>query len=401
MPLEKQETAISPCNMAIIWGNGINAHTIVQNVRQLDFAGPIHIIKPKRSQDKVADRLNRFVTSSELSPCTVTALLNEVRSIAPDASKVALFLTDERFHGELAELQIQGQLPMNILVHLGCAYQMNTVLDRLTFCRFLESIGLTPPQTIPGDADPLSTFGCPFILRPRTSWQTDGHRERVEIIKNPRHYKSVLATLQDRAVERSQLCFQELLSTDSRHNISTCGWFSPTREHIYCTRKVLQHPNGKGDGDVVELITPPPGLLDVTQRLLGALSYGGPFELEFVFDTNADSYKVIELNPRFWLQHGLVGSISGFAPVAQYLCMDPLESHLYETNLRCWIHTPYAIYRTIRGDLRSLQYLWSKHTYMPLTIKDTVRLLSSLISSRLSTSHAKDRLTSGNHICNP
>jgi hypothetical protein len=146
---------------------------------------------------------------------------------------------------------------------------------------------------------------------------------------------------------------------------------------------VLQHPPAKGDGDVVGLKEPPDGLLETTSNILSALDYSGPFELEFVFDARNKQYKVIELNPRFWLQHGLVESVSGCAPVARYIGCEPLEVAQGKYPFDYWIHTPYGLLRLARGDLRALTYLANRRCLRPVGVFKTLRILPRVFMDRI------------------
>jgi hypothetical protein len=91
-------------------------------------------------------------------------------------------------------------------------------------------------------------------------------------------------------------------------NISTCGFFdyqNPQRNLIIATRKVLGDGGFLNIGMIVETIPDPANLLQRTTRILEALQYRGPFEMEFLYAVQDSVYYVLELNMRFWMQHGL------------------------------------------------------------------------------------------------
>jgi len=75
------------------------------------------------------------------------------------------------------------------------------------------------------------------------------------------------------------------------------------------TRKVLQIPEGFGTGCIVKSAAGPT-LFDTTRRLLEGMRYSGIAEVEYKWDSAADEYKLIEVNPRPWDQHRL-GNAAG------------------------------------------------------------------------------------------
>jgi len=61
-------------------------------------------------------------------------------------------------------------------------------------------------------------------------------------------------------------------------------------------RKTILSSKGKG---ISAIIVQDPHLESITNRIIAKLSWRGPFELEFIHDELSDSYKLIEMNPRF------------------------------------------------------------------------------------------------------
>src|SRR5690606_33114421 len=91
-------------------------------------------------------------------------------------------------------------------------------------------------------------------------------------------------------------------------NYSTCGFFDaadPQRNAIIVTRRVLSAGGTIGTAAIVETLEDPAGLIGRTENILAQMGFQGPFELEFLYDDDTGKYYVLELNPRFWMQHGL------------------------------------------------------------------------------------------------
>jgi predicted ATP-grasp superfamily ATP-dependent carboligase len=107
--------------------------------------------------------------------------------------------------------------------------------------------------------------------------------------------------------------------------ISTCGFFDTlnhSRNLFLTTRKLLGLGGRLTTGVVVETIPDPGGLASRTAAILDALRYRGPFEMEFVEGRRRGMYHVLELNMRFWMQHGLFIDGCGNRLLERYLDRD-------------------------------------------------------------------------------
>lgn len=366
---------------AVVWGNGLNAYSIVKSLYALEFEGSIYLAKHRDAVFDYADVLAVKESRIVLNRCTTHDLLEKIEHACGQTDIVYLFLTDERFHAELAELIKSGDLPHNIVVSLGCAEAMPKVLDRFQFYAYIEKIqpGITP-KTIEASNDPFPVFGEKFVVRPRESWLGGGQRARVQIVDGADSFEKAIQKCLSQGMKTEQWCYQQLLSTQDTHNVSVCGWYGENNIHLCCTRKVLQHPPEQGDGDVVEIVNDPGGLLDVTKKILGGLKYVGPFELEFVYDQTAGAYKIIELNPRFWLQHELIEKRFGHALVANCLNCKPREEN---ASVKCWVHTPYAWVRAVNLDFRGMIFALKSNAVMPLTLFHAVLIIPKVIWRRV------------------
>lgn len=363
----------SSVSTAVVCGAGINAHTIVRNLGRLGWTGRIVLLRPSSEAAGFADcvnpRVEHWIVAID-SPAMLPALIEERYG---REGGVAVLFTDERWHPAFAAWQA-AHPDSALRVYLGSTQWMPVVLDRYEFCRFIETRGLAAvPRTLQGDEDPWAAFGESFILRPRYSWYGVAQRERVKRVRGRAEHATVLEGFRRRGLQASDLSYQEVLSIRNQDNVSVCGWYGATEQYLFCSRKVLQYPPETGGGDLVELIDPPALVMAQAQAILAALSYEGPFEMEFVFDTQTDAFKVTELNPRFWLQHGLIEAVSGCALVSMYLGRPPLPTTEAERALRYWVNPLYTVYRAFRLDFRSLRHFVSSRTWAPFTMTEAAR----------------------------
>lgn len=384
MPEALRDSAKS--GTALIFGNAVNAYSLLRTLDRVGWSGDVLLVRHQEESQGFAECISPKVKTIVLVCNTifeVPAIIDEMFS--PD-ERVYLFFTDERYH--LAFAMWREKNPKSHLrAFLGSLPHMGTVLDRLAFYRFVESRGLAPtPRTIAGDNDPFAAFGNTFLVRPRCSWVGVAQRERVQVVRSESQYLEMLKTFSARGVGHEGLCYQELLSVRDRDNVSVCGWFGPVVRHLFCTRKVLQWPPHNGSGDLVERISAPNHVVQQTVAVLTSLKFDGPFEMEFVFDTLTREFRVIELNPRFWLQHGLIEALTGSALVSTYLGRETLQATPKERSLRYWVNPLYSLYRLLRFDARSCWVWLSPGSWAPFTFRDAIRYALHYTRVRLEIS---------------
>ncbi len=358
---------------AVVCGNHINAHTLVRNLERIGWPGRIVLLRHESEGEGLAVCLNPQVEHWALAVRSLAEVPALIAERYGHAGEVAVLFTDERYHPAFAAWR-RSHPDSPLRFHLGSEAHMSAVLDRYEFCRFVRERGLADaPRTLRGDEDPFAAFGDAFIVRPRLSWFGVAQRERVKLVRGRAEFRAALDSYAARGLAPADLSFQELLSIRNRDNVSISGWYGPTVRHSYCSRKVLQYPPKTGGGDVVELLAPPPGIREQAEGLLAALEYEGPFEMEFVYDETAAGFKVTEINPRFWLQQGLIEAVSGRALLSTYLGRAPLPTTAAERNLRYWVNPLYAAFRAFRGDPRGLFYWNSPRAWAPFALREAVR----------------------------
>ncbi|MGD9780911.1 MAG: hypothetical protein AB7V14_02025 [Kiritimatiellia bacterium] len=367
--------SFEPCksDVAVVCGNHINAHTLVRNLERIGWPGRIVLLRQEVEGAGLAVCLNPQVEHWAADVRSHDDLPARIEERYGREGRAVVFFTDERYHPAFAAWRrLHPESPLRF--HLGSVAHMTAVLDRYEFCRFIADRRLASvPRTIRGDEDPFAAFGDSFVVRPRLSWFGVAQRERVTLVKGPAEFRAAVETYASRGLRTEDLSFQELLSIRNRDNVSISGWYGPEVRHLFCSRKILQYPPKTGGGDVVELVSPPPGVMEQAQDVLAALSYEGPFELEFVFDENAREFKVTELNPRFWLQQGLIEAASGCALIRAYLGQAPLPATEAEQELRYWVNPLYALYRARNLDFRGLAYWSSRRAWAPFSLREAVR----------------------------
>lgn len=96
---------------------------------------------------------------------------------------------------------------------------------------------------------------------------------------------------------------QEFIDGD---NFSIGGISTKKKIIMGLWKKINERPKN-GTGTLVKLFYKKEynKLFLITQRILKKANYSGPFEIEFIIDKKKQIIKVLEFNPRFWLQQRL------------------------------------------------------------------------------------------------
>ena len=356
-------------DIVLVCGTHTNAHTIIQNLSFVGFEGEIIVVRDAGVPSFAAERFNPRVTRWELSSEQNTNLPEVIAKRWADREcNIYVCFTSERYHHSFAQWK-RDHPDDNIVVHFGEISCISTILDRYEFYRFIEERNLAAvPKTISGTEDPFAVFGDAFVIRPRQTWHSSVRRECVKMVHGKKEYEKTMNDFASRSVGIEKLCFQELLCIKNESNVSIAGWFDPDHRHLYCLRKRFQHPPGTGSGDVCERIDPPEGMMDAAVAILTQLKYAGPLELEFVFDTNSDQYKVIEMNARFWMQHGLLEQVSGRAILSRYLGKEPLPVSTRQAQTKYWINTGQCLTHLLKLSFKPLAYYFRSDSWAPYSL---------------------------------
>jgi hypothetical protein len=249
----------------------------------------------------------------------------------------------------------------------GCLFHPRSVPvspdDKLAFADAMRDIGESPVPYWPikGDVPPEPPV-LPVVLKCRHSWRDGRKLDRGYVCMDAREYRDAADRLQRNGIDTRDFFLQEYLPDATV--VSTCGFFdaaNPARNLILVTRKVLGHGSRMTTGVIVETVADPEGLVPRTLTVLDALRYRGPFELEFVHDAQRSVHHVLELNMRFWMQHGLFIDGCGNQLLARYLDRDhPADVVQVPSSDRplMWIDGVALVDALAMLRLRSLTAMW-------------------------------------------
>jgi hypothetical protein len=194
--------------------------------------------------------------------------------------------------------------------------------DKWAFAEFLAAADVGPralPQWPLTTADNGSHGPFPLLLKARHSWRGATRLPRGWVCRSAAELRARLAAL-DAAGWRREDFFLQVWWGDRRHRVlSVCGFFdaeSESRNLALLTDRVATYGDGPNSSAMLVTVPDTFGLVPAAEAILRRLSYRGPYELEFI--ESAGELAVIELNPRFWMQHGLFLAL-GNGLVRRYL----------------------------------------------------------------------------------
>ena len=345
---------------AVIIGSYTNACSIIGGLKEIQYPNGILVIDPTVSKAKcMAEVIYPDVPVIKKKVVDLNEIAELINSSVDPSVRKIIFMTSEEFIEPIRKAIAFGKL-QNTIAHTGSGKDNDLIFDRLKFYRFAESLGImNVPRTVSCDQDPYELFGNDFIVRVNKSWEGNRKLPRLQIVHSQEEKEACEKKFKEDGLTPDMWSYQELLSTVDSHNVSVCGWFDPEFRQYAVTRKILQHPPKVGNGDVVEIYHEgPDSLVSQTETILEALKYEGAFEMEFVLDSKSGEYKLIELNPRFWMQHGLIEKVTECSLIRRAIGQKDLQpiqvkqlKHMY------WINGTQAIYRLAKGQFKLLKYL--------------------------------------------
>lgn len=372
---------------AFICGTYLNEYGILQSLRRLGWPGEVVAVKEAREGKTLAD-----LCAPAMGVLTVTLdepedLLCGLAGQLAGGREGVVFFCDERFLEAAAKARQEGQYP-TLRFCVPSPASLRVILDRLALYAHIEERGLAAvPKTLPSDAgDPFGQLGSPLILRPRETWVGLRKNPRPAIVGSPEELAEAERRYAEAGMDRSSWCYQEMLSIEAPDNLSVCGWHGRGGRCYLLTHKVLSFPHRMGNGDVVEVLPPDSALEASAGAILDSLAYEGPFEMEFVRDPKTGAFKVIEINPRFWMQNELVSRVLGDELVRIYAGLPAREGRAVSgAQPKYWVNRVVALFRILRFDGSGLRYLFSRESVAVPSVGMTLRYIPVYLGRFLRT----------------
>ncbi|HQA75206.1 hypothetical protein [Flavobacterium sp.] len=353
-------------NIYFIAADYVNGISIYKSLKALKVSGEIIVFNTsgRNMAGKVFPELPivNGITDGE-------KLMNYLLSFDKRINKY-LFLTHEMFHATLWENR-ERLKTHNVIYHIG-NQNPELILDKRKFLGNLKENSDVPVPTS-YSLKHVESIKFPVFVKPKSSFFGDKKTSLEKaVIETKTELENYFQKVEKHGADKDDVEIQELLSTQTRDNISVSGWYENGFHRFYQTQKILQHPPKRGNGDVVKLMQLNPILEKHVLEVMKILDYQGPFEAEFVKEKKGSQYKLIEINPRFWMQHGLIEQLSGHLLVARYIgvsAMAPVTKYQY------WMYTTIVPIQLAKLRLNYIPYLLRRDVYKPISFTQSGKFL--------------------------
>lgn len=261
-----------------------------------------------------------------------------------------LLFTEEYTLGQALKGELKGQF-------LPQQFPSALLDDKWAFAVWLESKQDLTTGLRQWSLDEQASLVFPCLLKAKHSWQGSIKLPRGWICRCEQEVQQSLEQLKQLGLDRSAFFFQEWLGDQEHQNISVCG-FHDSQNHARNTtaivKRLLSHQQqGLSCAAMVETIPDQWDLHTKTKQILDALAFVGPYELEFML--TPQQLVVLELNPRFWMQHAIFLP-RGNALLKRYFALDS-SADQQEHNLEnlVWIDGLHFIKALLTGNWQILK----------------------------------------------
>lgn len=239
--------------------------------------------------------------------------------------------------------------------------------DKLELSRFLLSIAEKPiPFWELSSKYATEPPELPVYLKARHSWVGDQNLVRGYVCDSPVAFAKASRDIERQGQSLRSFFWQRLVLGDLIHHVG--GFFDcerPQRNLLLVQRKVLGTRAKMSTCAIVKTGQDPEDLLGRTKHILTEMRYRGPFEFEFIYDVKSRTYYLLELNPRFWMQHGIFVDFYDNGLLKRYLDIDSDQdwcpSHQPDKPV-VWANSIHACQSLLRGRLSAVRKYLEMHS---------------------------------------
>lgn len=178
--------------------------------------------------------------------------------------------------------------------------------DKWAFVEWLKSIPNLSEGLRQWPLAAVDQISYPCLVKAKHSWVDSIKLPRGWVCRTPSEVATCVNALRDQGLEPDHFFIQEWWGDEACRVISVCGfhdWQNAARNLTAIVERVAAHSTGLSCSAAVETIEDEWQLQMRTEAILKTLEFTGPYELEYL--VGADRVAVLELNPRFWMQHAI------------------------------------------------------------------------------------------------
>ena len=246
---------------------------------------------------------NAYAIKAAAAQCGVAVATTDQRpafplAVAGNEEAEWLFFTEEASLRRALLGEIRGRF-------LPARFPLPLLDDKWAFAAWLtEQQGLPAPlrHWRLDDRDPA--FPC--VLKARHSWRGMRKLPRGWVCHSRPELTQALGELSRAGLDPDWFFLQEWLGDQPCRNLAVCGFHDhdePARNLSVVLERLRGGPGTLPNSTLAATVLDAGDLTAAAARVLDAIRFTGPFEIEFL--ATERRVALLELNPRFWLQHSI------------------------------------------------------------------------------------------------
>lgn len=209
--------------------------------------------------------------------------------------------------------------------------------------------------------DQFDQIEYPCVLKAKHSWQEGVKLPRGWVCRAAADVNRYLIEIKKYPGWQNSFFFQEWLGDKDHRIVSVCGFHdakNPERNLTAVVERIAAHNVGLSCSAAIQTIEDEWGLLMKTASILDALDYIGPYEVEYLFVNK--EIKVLELNPRFWMQHAIFLRHDNGLLKRYFFLENDLDLKKSSIPPTIWVDTVHLVYSLFRLRFNFLRLILKK-----------------------------------------
>jgi len=239
---------------------------------------------------------------------------------------------------------------------------------RLTYRKALELNIPIPYSYFPDTFEEVREISqkatYPLIIKPAVMhklYDTEGRK--VYVCQNPQELLDNYAEA-IKVLGPSEIIVQKLIPGRAKNLYSYCSFFVGGEAiGSFVANRIRQKPMDFGISTTFAVSVANEGIEKQALKLLTGIRYFGLSEVEFMYDPEDDTYKLIEINPRTWKWHSITNKLGTnlIGMMLEYFDGKRLKKHSNEKFDVGWIESVTDTYivlgELLRGHMRIGEYI--------------------------------------------
>jgi D-aspartate ligase len=348
-------------NGAVIIGCDFQGLGIVHNLADLHI--PIIVVDPDFCIGKFSKFVQKYYKCPSLRDIESFTAFLERLAIEENLKNWVVFPTNDEAVYILSKQK--DRLSKYYLIPTPAWETTKYAYDKKLTCQLAEKLSIPVPKTFffENEENLLSAnLDFPVVLKPSIKDKFFPTTKLKAIQANNKDELLQFYKYMAFIIDKSEIMVQEKIQGGANNLYSFCSLFGDGKVKAkIIAKRQRQHPMDFGRATTFAYTCKVPELEELAVRILKEMNYYGLSEVEFMYDDNDGTYKLLEINARTWGWHTL-GSKAG-VNFSAFLFMDMNHQSFsfngFEENVK-WIRmltdVPIVISEMYKKRLRLADY---------------------------------------------